>query len=331
MNRAARIAVVLVVALAVAGVAAWLLRRDGGDAAIEASGTVEALEADLAFPLPGRLAAVEVEEGDRVEAGRPLAALEVAGLEARRAASAAGADAAAARLAELRRGFRPREIAQGEAALAAARQRLEEARRDHARAVALHAGDAIPRRELDRAETALAAAEADHRRAAEQVGILREGPRAEQLAAQRAVLEQAEAGTRQAEAALDDATIRAPFAGVVTVRHRDPGETVGPGAPVVTVMDPDRRWVRIYVREDAIGRVRTGQRATIHSDSWPDRAFEGEVVFIAREAEFTPSNVQTEEERVKLVYEVKVRIVDDSGGALKVGVPADVRLELGEP
>lgn len=326
MNRSARIALAALAVLVVAALAVWLLRGGEDDDAIEASGTIEAREADLAFPRPGRISAIAVEEGDRVEAGRELAALEADQMEAARAGSAALADAAEARLDELRSGFRPQEVAQGEAALAAARQRLEEARRDHRRATTLFEGDAISRRELDRAETALAAAESDHRRAAEQMEILRQGSRPEQVAAQRALVEQARAGTRQSEAALADATIRAPFAGVVTIRHRDPGETVGAGAPVVTVMDPHDKWVRIYVREDAIGRVRTGQRAEIRSDSWPGRVFEGEVVFIAQEAEFTPSNVQTEEERVKLVYEVKVRVVADRDRDLPVGTPADVRL-----
>lgn len=326
MNRTARIAVAVVAVLAFALVAVALLRRGDDERGITASGTVEAREADLGFPRPGRIAEVAVDEGDAVDAGQPLATLETDQLEAARAASAAQADAAGARLAELRRGFRPEEVAQGEAALDAATRRLEEARAEHARATALYEGDAISKREMDRAETALAAAEADARKAAEQVEILHRGPRAEQVAAQAAVVEQAEAGTRQAESALDDATARAPFAGVVTIRHRDPGETVPAGAPVVTVLDPDDRWVRIWVREDAIGRVAIGQRAEIRSDSWPGRTFAGEVVFIAQEAEFTPSNVQTEEERVKLVYEVKVRIVDDPERALKVGTPADVRL-----
>jgi HlyD family secretion protein len=80
---------------------------------------------------------------------------------------------------------------------------------------------------------------------------------------------------------------------VVTIRHRDPGETVAAGAPVVTLMDPADRWVRIYVREDAIGRVRIGQAARVTSDSYSDRAYEGRVAFIAQQAEFTPTNVQT--------------------------------------
>ena len=140
----------------------------------------------------------------------------------------------------------------------------------------------------------------------------------------------AEAGIEVVDATLSFATITAPFDGVVTVRHREPGETAPPGAPVLTLMNPDDRWVRIYVPEDRIGRVTLGQTANITSDSYPDRTHEGRVTFIASEAEFTPKNVQMPEERVKLVYAVKVQVVGDPSFELKPGMPADVRLDDGD-
>ena len=112
------------------------------------------------------------------------------------------------------------------------------------------------------------------------------------------------------------------------MRHRQPGETVSPGLPVLTLTDLDDRWVRIYVPENRIGAVSLGQGATIRSDTYPDREYRGEVIFIASEAEFTPRNVQTPEERVKLVYAVKVRITGDADYELKPGIPADVVLAV---
>src|SRR6185295_10933926 len=120
-----------------------------------------------------------------------------------------------------------------------------------------------------------------------------------------------------------------PFDGLVTVRHREPGEIVPAGSPVLTLINPGDRWVRIYIKEDRVGKVRLGSRATITSDTFPGKSYPGEVAFIASEAEFTPKNVQTTEERVKLVYAVKVRIVGDADYGLKPGLPADVRLEEG--
>ncbi|HZD06419.1 MAG TPA: HlyD family efflux transporter periplasmic adaptor subunit, partial [Longimicrobiales bacterium] len=156
--------------------------------------------------------------------------------------------------------------------------------------------------------------------------LAREGPRREMIDAQAAVVEQARAGLERAEAALQDAVVEAPFAGVVTVRHREPGEIVPVGGPVLTLLDPDDRWVRIYVPEDRMGGVSLGQAATIRSDTWPDRTYGGEVVFIGSQAEFTPRNVQTPEERTRLVYPVKVRITGDPDFELKPGLPADVTL-----
>lgn len=326
MNRPSPKIVAAIAALLVLGaLAVWAL--DGDDEGpLEASGTVEAMEADLGFPLPGTIERIPVEEGDRVAPGDTLAILDHAALESRREGAAAAVDAARARLAELENGFRPQEVAQARSSTEAATRHLEEARTEAERSRALYAGEAISRRELDRAETALAGAEAEAERARSQLDLVREGARAETIDAQRALVEQAEAGLAQAEAGLDDAIVRAPFGGVVTIRHRDPGETVAAGAPVVTVMDPADRWVLIYVREDAIGRVAIGQAASIGSDTWPDREYQGRVTFIASEAEFTPATVQTEEERVKLVYQVKVQVTGDPDGDLKVGTPADVRL-----
>ena len=125
--------------------------------------------------------------------------------------------------------------------------------------------------------------------------------------------------------------LRAPFAGVVTTRHREPGEVVAPGAPVLTVLDRDDRWVRVYVPEDRLGAVALGATAVLRSDTFPGKTYEGRVVHLASEAEFTPKNVQTPEERVRLVYAAKVRIVGDPAFELKPGLPVDVELPLAAP
>lgn len=321
-----RIAVAVLVLGAVAAVA-WLVLRDGERAeVVEASGTVEATEADLGFSLPGRIESVSVREGDAVARGEVLARLEAAELEARRAVAEAQADAARAVLAELDAGSRSEEVAQARAGLRAAVERVESARRDLDRARTLHAGGAISQEALERAETQYEVAGASVDQTREQLRALESGPRRERIAAQRAAVASAEAAIRQATAQLDNAVIRAPFDGRITIRHREPGETVQPGQPILTLMDPDDRWVRIYVAEDRTGAVQLDQPAVITSDTFEDETYEGRVVFIAREAEFTPRNVQTREERVKLVYAVRVEITGDPGFALKPGVPADVRL-----
>ncbi|MGD2044899.1 MAG: efflux RND transporter periplasmic adaptor subunit [Gemmatimonadota bacterium] len=319
---------VLIPLLVLVAVAAWYFTRNGdgrGDM-LFASGTVEATDADLGFQAPGRVESIAVREGDEVTAGQEIARLDARELDAALGAANAQLSAAQARLTELESGSRPQELATAEAAARSAAQRADEARRNAERARTLFDGGAISRQAMDQAATALEVAVAAQEQAEEQLALVREGPRAETIHAQRALVEQARANATRAEATLANAVVTAPFAGVVTERHREPGETVQPGAPVLTILDPSDRWVRIYIREDQIGLVQLGLAADIVSDSYPDHTYEGEVIFIGSEAEFTPRNVQTREERTKLVYPVKVRITGDPDFELKPGVPADVTL-----
>jgi HlyD family secretion protein len=325
-----RIALGAVLVVLTGSVVSFLLLRTGGPAdGLVASGTVEATSADLGFNVPGRVEAVDVREGDRVTRGQVLARLDAAELEARAGAAQAQVAAARAVLAELEAGARSEEVSQGRTALRSATRRLDDAARDLERAHRLFEGGAISREALDRAETAYELAEAAVASARDQLGVLETGPRPERIAAQRAALESAEAGARQAAAALEHAIIRAPFDGQVTIRHREPGETVQPGLPVLTILDPTDRWVRIYVPETRMGAIAIGQKAAITSDTFRGREYPGRVVFVASEAEFTPRNVQTREERVKLVYAVRVSLEDDPAFELKPGMPADVRLLAG--
>lgn len=324
MKRRVIVALVLVIAAAVVFV--LLRRRAAADGEWVASGTVEATESDLGFPMPGQVVELRVREGDDVQAGDTIARLDDAEPRARVAAAEAQVDAARAQLAEAQRGPRLEEIAQARAGLAAAASRLDDAQREAERTRVLFEGGAVSREALDRATTVAQVAEAARTQASEQLAALERGTRPERIAAARAMLGQSEATLRQAQAVLANTRIEAPFAGVITVRHREVGETVGAGAPVVSLMNPDDRWVRIYVPEVRIGTVSIGQAASITSDSHGDRAFDGQVFYISDEAEFTPRNVQTPEERTKLVYAVKVRVTGDPDMLLKPGIPADVRL-----
>ncbi|MDE0395095.1 MAG: HlyD family efflux transporter periplasmic adaptor subunit [Gammaproteobacteria bacterium] len=318
----------LVILLAATAAGVWYLRGTQDDATSElrASGTVEATDADLGFQAAGRVREVRVAEGATVEEGSELARLDARELEAALDAAQAQLAAAEARLEELSLGARPQELATAEAAMRSAATQADEAARQLERAQILHDGGAISRQDLDQAETRVELARAGRDQAEQALALVREGPRAEQVAVQRALVEQAEANVVRVSAALANTVVHAPFPGIVTVRHREPGEAVAPGMPVLTVLDPEDRWVRIYVPGDEIGRVRLGMPAEIVSDTYPDRAYPGEVVFIADEAEFTPRNVQTAEDRTRLVYAVRVRITRDPEFVLKPGIPADVTL-----
>jgi HlyD family secretion protein len=330
MKKRQRIGIAAVVMLALTVTVVLISRSSRDEALVTASGTVETTEADLGFQVPGRIDSIVVDEGDHVSGGTDLAWLDRTELFARKRQAEAQLGTARARLLELERGFRTEEVAQGRSALRAVERGLEDARRELQRTRRLFEGGAVSEQQLDNARTALTLAESDHESATEQLAILEQGPRREQVAAQRAAVEQARATVGQTDASLEHAVVRAPFDGIVTVRHREPGETVGAGAPVLTLRDPTDRWVRIYVREDEVGRLALHLPAAITADAYPERTYEGEVVFIASEAEFTPRNVQTTEERVKLVYRVKVRVTGDPSFDLKPGLPADVRLDTSQ-
>jgi HlyD family secretion protein len=318
------------IALAVVAVAAaawyFFLRGNGGTGALDASGTVEATDAQLGFQVAGRIDTILVHEGDAVSAGQLLARLDQSELKARRQQAQAQLEAARALLTELQRGSRRQEVQQGRDALTAANQRLADAQRDLDRTRRLFDGGAVSRETLDKAQLAFDVARSQHDQAAQALQLLEVGPRPERIDAQRAAVASAQAGIRQMDAMLANSEIRAPFDGVVTVKDREIGETVSPGSPVLTVTNMNDRWVRIYIPETRVGAVHLGESAAISADTYKGRTYRGAVSFIASEAEFTPKNVQTQDERVKLVYAVKVRITGDSTYDLKPGIPADVQL-----
>ena len=323
-----RRAPVLALLLAIAAGASWLLlRAEGPDTAILAAGTVEARESDLGFRTAGRIELISVDEGDRISEGQLLAVLDQRELAAALSVARARAEAARAMLEELTEGFRSEEIEQARAVLRAAERRRLDATRNLERARSLYEGGAISEQALDDRETAATVTESEMQGASEQLRLLESGTRSERISAQRAALAASEAEVERVEALLEYAQITAPNAGLITIRHREPGEIVFAGAAVLTLMNPDDRWVRIYVRADRVGRLSIGQTAAITADAYPERSYTGRVVFIASEAEFTPRDVQTTEERVKLVYRVKVRIEGDPSFDLKPGLAADVRLE----
>jgi HlyD family secretion protein len=141
------------------------------------------------------------------------------------------------------------------------------------------------------------------------------------------LLDQARAALRTAEVRLNDLTVDAPVSGVVLSRNAEPGETVAAGVTVYTLGDLANPWVKVYVNETKLGLVRLGQKAQVSVDTFPGKVYEGEVTYIASEAEFTPKNVQTQEERVKLVFGMKVG-VQNINDELKPGMPADVKINL---
>jgi HlyD family secretion protein len=298
-------------------------RQQADPSLIVASGHVEAEEVRVATKVAGRLEALAVAEGDRVSAGQELARLETTDLRLHLAQALAERDQASAELALRLAGAREEEIAEAAARAASGRAELEAAERDLERMQALldrgsgtpkARDDARTRRDVDAAR--LAALE-------QTLARLRAGFRREEKDAARGLLAAREARVAQLQQQLEDATIESPVGGVVTHKLAARGELLSAGAPICVVSDLAGAWLTIYVAEPDLGRVRLGGEAEVVTDA--GQARKGRLTFISPEAEFTPKNVQTRDERVKLVYRAKVGL-DNADGLFKPGMPAEARL-----
>lgn len=320
--------IIAVVAVVLWRTAPWETRTP--DDRVVASGTVDATEVAISFRMPGVLRARTVDEGSLVKTGEALAALDAREASARLRQAQAAEAAARARMADLEQGYRPQEIAEARAQVEQARANLANLEDEARRSQALHEGGAVTRQRRDRDRTAASVAAEQHRAAAERLKLLQSGYRREAVNAARAQLKEAQAMVESAQVTLDDVQVRSPIDGVVTRKHAEAGETIAAGRPVVTVTDVAKPWVRVYIPEREIGRVRLNAPATIKVDAFPERAFEGRVTYVSAQAEFTPKNVQTQEERVKLVFAVNVTAANPDG-ILKPGMPADVAISAEAP
>lgn len=321
MNRKMIIAVGALVLTAVIVVAVIRLRR-ATDGNLKLTGTIETTTVAVSFKVPGRLKDRLVDEGAQVQAGQIVARLEDDELKDERMARLADQQAAQAALADLKAGSRSEEIAATAASLARLRAEADRADRDAVRAEALFKKEVIPRKELDAARAAKSAAVAAVHEGEERLKLAQIGPRVDAVKQAEARLEGAAAARSLADVRLSQAVLAAPLSGTVLAKHAEPGELLAAGAPVITIGRLDEVWVRAYIPETQLGKVKLGQQVQVTSDTWKGRSYHGVVSFIASEAEFTPRNVQTEAERVKLVYRIKITIANPQQ-ELKPGMPVD--------
>jgi HlyD family secretion protein len=290
------------------------------------SGTVEVREVDLSFRVGGRLVERRVDEGQPVEAGAVVARLDPEPYRLAVQRARAEAQAAEARLAALRAGTRVQELRAAEAAQRSAQQRLAFARAEEARIADIAARNLASQQDLERARLERQVARAQLDEADERLALLREGPRAEDIAGAEAEWRARVAAVELAEQQLDDATLVSPVGGVVSVRLAETGEMLQAGQPILRVAALGAPWVRAFLPETWLSRVHLGQAAEVRVDGLPDTVFQGRLSFISPEAEFTPRTVETQELRTDLVYRVTID-VSDAQGRLKRGMPADVYLD----
>lgn len=316
--------------LIVIGITVVLINRLGkkqDEGVIVLSGNVEVTEVNMGFKTPGRVIKLYVEEGQKVNRGDKLALLDNAELESQLAQNRAYLSETHARLEELRAGSRPQEIEQAKANVSYAEAELNKAKKDYDRAEVLYKNGATSAQQMDSVKKTYDVAVSQSQKAHEAFSLVKEGPRKEIIKAAADRVGQAKAAVNTAEKRLKDSVIYAPVSGVILRKNIELGETVAAGIPVYTVGDLENPWIKVYVKEDKLGLVKLGQKAEVTTDSYPGEKYEGTVTYISSEAEFTPKNVQTQEERVKLVFGVKAS-VKNLNDELKPGMPADVRILL---
>ena len=311
---------VFVLGAALAAGACGSRDEDGG---IVASGHVEATQVLVSTKVGGILEHLAVDEGTLVESAQELARIDT--VDTRLALESARAERALAEAdLELRlAGFRQEEILEAKARLDQAEADLAGAQRDLERMQGLLQSGSGTTKARDDARTRSDVAAAAVEAARERHRRLQAGFRPEEKSAARARLQAADARIARLEQQLDDASIASPVGGVVTQKLADEGELMTPGSGLVVVTDLANAWLNAYVSEPDLGRIRLGQEAEVVTDDGQTRP--GRVSFIASEAEFTPKNVQTRDERAKLVFKIKVTLENDDG-LFKPGMPAEARL-----
>lgn len=338
MPRRPRAARLVTAAAALAAAAACAPAADPN--VLRVSGHVEATEVRLAPEMGGRLLTLDVKEGDRVQAGQKILTIDASDLQLAIARAKTEQASAEAQLRLVRAAARTEDVRQAEAQVEAARADIPAAKAEVEAAAAdlqrfelllsrksgsqKQRDDAATRRDvavarLDAAGKRVAAAEAALAR-------VKAGARREEVAVAESRIATAEAAIASLEDQLKDATLVSPVAGVVTEKLAEAGEVVAPRAPVVVITDLDRAWADVYVPEPAVPRIRIGQAASLFTDAGGS-GLPGTVTYISPKAEFTPRNVQTADERAKLVYRIRIT-VDNTAGVLKQGMPVDAELAL---
>jgi HlyD family secretion protein len=293
-------------------------------------GNVDLRQVSLAFNASERITMIHVQEGAHVKKGQLLAELDTSILQLKLAQARAQAGVREQALLKLRAGSRPEEVAQAGAGVAAAQAQADNARQQTERLHAVHndtAGRGVSQQEVDNAQTGakVALAQLQNARKAQQLVV--RGPRREDIGQASAQLEAARAESALLVQQLSEAQLKAPIDAVVRSRLLEPGDMASPQRPVLTLAITDPKWVRAYVNEVDLGRIRPGMTASVSTDSQPSQPLPGRIGSISSVAEFTPKTVQTEELRTTLVYEVRV-LVTDQADRLRLGMPATVRIDL---
>ncbi len=323
---------VLFVMLLFAGVAAgwfWWKKNQSREAVREwvLYGNVDIRQVALAFDGSGRITEVRAEEGDPVKAGQLMAKLDTRLLDIQAREAAAMVEVQKQALLRLRNGSRPEEITQVRSQLASAEVEVNRAELDLSRLQLLQKAKAVSTQDVDHGRASVDAANARVEELRAALSLAELGPRVEEVTGAEAQLTASEARLAQLRHQIDLGTLRAPTGAVVRARLLEPGDMATPQKPVFALALTHPKWIRVYVNEPDLGKIKPGMKVGVWTDSHPDQSVTGTVGYLSSVAEFTPKPVQTEELRTSLVYEARI-LVEDKADRLRLGQPATVRIPL---
>ncbi|MFA7060267.1 MAG: efflux RND transporter periplasmic adaptor subunit [Pedobacter sp.] len=293
---------------------------------LKISGNIEAHESVVGFKVQGRLTELPIEEGQLVKAGDLIAKLDQSDYRQQVGIDEATVNNREAELKLSLSGNRIQEKKSAEQSVVEAKATLVLNQADFTRYQALYEKDEVSAQIRDIYAANLKRAQATYERAKQNYDMVMEGVRKEQIAINRASIRTARQSLELSKIRLGYTSLLAPTAGVALVRHAEVGEVMAPGTPVVTIADLDHLWLRGYISETDIAKVKLGQPATVICDTYPGKHYKGRVSFISSQAEFTPKSVETFKERVTLVYRIKIDL-DNLNHELKPGMPADASIE----
>jgi HlyD family secretion protein len=318
--------IIAVLVLALAGAGFWAYTRTDKNPDLVLWGNVDQREVDLAFLDSERIAEVLAEEGSAVKKGQVLARLETRRLRDRIAASEASLAAAEAALKRDLNGTRPEDIDRARAAAASAKAETAYAKATWQRYAGLWkrtSGTAVSRQDVDEAKLKLDVARAREEEAQKALRLAEIGPRAEDIDRTRAERDRAQAELTDLKHRLEDAELVAPTDAIVSKRLLEAGDMASPSRAVFSLAVTSPKWVRAWVGESSLSLLKPGMAAEVTCDSFPGEKIPGTVGFISPTAQFTPKNVETEDLRTALVYEVRVYVKDEDN-RLRLGMPATV-------
>ncbi|WP_281680107.1 HlyD family secretion protein [Synergistes jonesii] len=315
--------ILFVLLLVVGTSAAVYFKKRPNDDRLKASGTVEVTQVQLAPLAGGRIEELTIKEADHVEKGQLIARLSLDGADDEVKMAEYALAAARAQLEELNNGFRKEDIARARAEVDARRARAEQAGRDERRFSELAADGVVAKRDAELSAEAAKSSRSAVKAAEEQLRLLENGARSEQIAAARANAERAEAAYKKAKTLVGYKEFYSPADGVVLTKNYEVGDVVNAGAPIATLGDMEDCWVKLYIPSSQLGRVKLGSECRVRIDAFPDREFEASVSEVNQQAEYNPRMSLTQKERENMVFWIKVRI-KNTEGVIKPGMPADV-------